>query len=136
MKEYHLLKVENEAGFKTYHLNTSTIIIGRDTLSGISVEDETVMPHHAVLRRVPVIGFRDSFVIIAGAGKVTTKENGAWVESKQLHKTLVTGDVFQIGATRFSYMIAFMSEEDYGQYFNAQPIVLNQVKEPKMALQS
>ena len=136
MQEYHLLKVENETGSRTYNLNTSTIIIGQKNLSGINVDDESVRPHHAVLRRVPTIGSRESFLLIAGTGKVFTKENGAWAESNDPQKHLVTGDVFQLGSTRFSYMMAYMSEADYAQFFNAQPVVLETVKAQELALQS
>ena len=133
MQEYHLLKVENEANSQTYHLNTSTIIIGRNTLSGISIDDENVMPHHVVLRRIPTTGLKHAFIMIAASGKVATLNQGKWFEAKQLHKTLVTGDVFQIGKTRFSYLIAYMTEAEYHEYFNAQPILVTSIEEEELA---
>lgn len=132
MQEYHLLKVENEVSSQTYHLNTSTVIIGRNTLSGISVNDDHVLSHHAVLRRISTIGTKHAFALISNSGKVVTLGDGQVFEANQLNKTLVTGDVFQIGATRFSYMIAYMTEADYSQHFNATPVLLNSNQDRKL----
>ncbi|MEM9137177.1 MAG: FHA domain-containing protein [Cyanobacteria bacterium P01_F01_bin.42] len=120
---------------KTYHLNTSTVIIGRNNLSGIRVDDDGVMSHHVVLRRVPSAGSRDAFIMIARGGKVSLLRGGQWSEAKQMHRTLITGDVFQIGTTRFSYIMAYMSEEDYAKHFNAQPILSTDVPSKTLALQ-
>ena len=128
MREYHLLKVENAKGSSTYHLNASTIIIGRKTLSGIKVDDEKLMAHHAVLRKIYTTGLSHAFTLIVGSGQVHTFNHGHWHEKQKLHRTLVTGDKFQLGDTVFSYLTAFMSESDYAQYFNAQPVLLESSK--------
>ena len=133
MQEYHLLNVENETGSTTYHLNTSTIIIGRDTLSGIRISDKAVMPHHVVLRKIRVTGGREAFIMIGSAGKVASFHNGVWEESKQFRQTLVTGDRFQIGHTRLSYLSAYMTESEYHTYFNARPILSLDLNERELA---
>lgn len=124
MQEYHLLKVENESGSKTYHLNTSTVIIGRNALSGINIDDEDVMSYHAILRRIHTTGSKNAFILISGAGKVSPFQNSQWLEAQKIRKTLVTGDNFKIGTTRLSYLVAYMTESDYSQHFDAQSIVL------------
>ena len=127
MQEYHLLKVENDQGESIYHLNTSTIIIGRDTASGIKVYDKYMMPHHAILRRISTADSNTAYKLILGEGPVALYSNKEWTDYALFHKTLVTGDIFQLGKTRFSYMIAHMTPAEYSQHFNAQPIVLNKV---------
>ena len=127
MPEYHLLKVENKAGSQTYHLNTTTIIIGRNTLSGIRIEDDQLMSHHAILRQIQVVDQRHAFTLIVRSGDIKTFHDGHWHQKTQLHKTLVTGDHFQLGNTRFSYLIAYMSESDYDQHFDAQPVLEAQI---------
>ena len=128
MQEYHLLKVENSADSRTYHLNAATIVIGRNTLSDICVDDDQVMTHHALMRRIPSLGARDAFVFIARAGNIEVQEKGAWVKSNEFNKTLVTGDSFRIGDTRFSYIMAYMSETDYARRFKVQPVAIMPIK--------
>lgn len=130
-QEYHLLRVEDQTGERTYFLSTPIISIGRESSNAILIDDPSVSRHHAMLvrLRMPSETSEYSYQIVDGDIKGQQSKNGVWVNHGVYQsKILAPGDLIQIGSALLCYMITWMTPEEYKQYFDAQPLVFHSLK--------
>ncbi len=132
VQEFHILRVEDQSGTRTYQLNAATYSMGRDASSNaIVVVDPAVSRNHAILLRMPRTGNRYVYRLIDGDLTGRRSTNGVVVNNQPCSETtLKTGDLIIIGENvKLSYLVASMTQDEYDEFFGAKSPTFHSLKE-------
>ena len=113
------LEIDDGNSYRSYVLSGEYYDIGRDNSCLITIADQYISGHHAILRRIYDSGIAGGFTyqIIDGKGEGLYSTNGIFVNEERIQKhNLKSGDVIKLGPkvkAKFSE-IPFAAEKHVG----------------------